>query len=74
MKYVMIGMFFLSSCASVSPYNQGCRDGMEVAINALKAKGYPFRLKPDGRDKVCSDLDNNRELMKHNSIPGKGRQ
>lgn len=51
MKYliVLVIAFMISGCASVSEYNQGCRDGVE-GIGLEKAT-------KDGINGYCNELD-----------------
>jgi hypothetical protein len=57
MKYFMLlGFTLLTSCASVSEYNQGCRDG----IGAVRVDGYSVVPTEKSKNDFCSALDEDR--------------
>lgn len=49
MKTILLISSLLTGCASVSEYNQGCRDGLE--------KVYPVNYQKESRNAFCSELD-----------------
>jgi hypothetical protein len=59
MKAIILTALMLTGCASVSDYNQGCRDG----INGLE--GAPgLSVDEKKTDKYCNDLENEHKLKK----------
>lgn len=61
MKIFIIGLILLSGCATVSEYNQGCRDGVSG-----------IGLEHAAQEKVnryCNTLDTVRLLQNENIIP-----
>ena len=58
MKYlfVLVIPIFTVGCASVSEYNQGCRDG----IGAVRVDGYSVVPTEKSKNDFCSALDEDR--------------
>lgn len=58
-KLIVLGLFALTGCASVSEYNQGCRDGVNEAIADLGkvTAAFGVEVKAKNVDENCSDLD-----------------
>jgi len=69
MKLLLIGLILLSGCASVSDYNQGCRDGVYTFIEEHGAFIDKDLLYPgcDALDKI----HNSKEETQHTQVQEK---
>lgn len=68
MKYIIVLCLLLTGCATVSEYDQGCRDGIEsVRINGNGPVGSK-----EGRERFCDDLDRLHRDKKE--VEGRGRR
>jgi hypothetical protein len=54
---ILFGLLLTSSCATVSEYNQGCRDGISFVVGENIVNHEMV-------NKECTDLDNVRKLEK----------
>jgi hypothetical protein len=65
MKYLIIGLVILSGCATVSEYNQGCRDG----LNGLPVKPELAEVYDKAVIGYCNQLDSNRLGQADSELP-----
>jgi hypothetical protein len=55
MKYLLIPLILLSGCATVSEYNQGCRDALTAAYGQPESITNPY----------CDYLDKEHQMKKN---------
>lgn len=53
MNKLIIGLIFLTGCATVSEYNKGCRDG----INSVRVDGQSLQGDHETPEQFCNRLD-----------------
>lgn len=63
MKYLILSLLFMCGCATVSDYNQGCRDGLDGAAVQLTQRN--IKVDVGGRDRYCNHLEELRNKKKH---------
>ncbi len=60
MKYLIVLCLLLSGCATVSEYNQGCRDG--IGLLPENWNGGPMS-EPDMVNHYCNSIERKREAI-----------
>lgn len=63
-KILLIGLFMLSGCATVSEYGQGCRDGVTMVNGFDQLSPKNREIADKGLSKLCDDLESIRKNKK----------
>lgn len=73
MKKLMLLFVLLSGCATISPYNQGCRDAVDMVTNAINTAGAAketLHVHEEGRDLICNKMDSEYQTRRAQERPG----